>query len=109
MKQISRSYIYIKTFKLESFNYYPCSLSLNAYQAKIHIDNIFKDLPTCFVCEQLVNSSSQKNIDMNGYTHPSKCIFLWHNGWITGILYLMSFFSKYIEQGVPTCNIPKRF
>ena len=45
---------------IESFKYYPCSLSLNAYQAKIHIDNIFKDLPTCFVCEQLVNSSSQK-------------------------------------------------
>ena len=45
---------------IESFKYYPCSLSLNAYQAKIHIDNIFKDLPTCFVCDQLVNSSSQK-------------------------------------------------
>ena len=31
---------------IESFKYYPCSLLLNAYQAKIHIDNIFKDLPT---------------------------------------------------------------
>ena len=45
---------------IEAFKYYPCSLLLNAYQAKIHIDNIFKDLPTCFVCEELVNSSSQK-------------------------------------------------